>query len=42
MITNWGAHHMDIAQWGMGMELSGPTTIEAHADFMKNDVWTVH
>ena len=21
MITNWGAHHIDIAQWGMGMEL---------------------
>jgi predicted dehydrogenase len=42
MITNWGAHHIDIAQWGMGMELSGPTVIEATADFMKNDVWTVH
>lgn len=42
MITNWGAHHIDIAQWGMGMELSGPTVIEATADFMRNDVWTVH
>ena len=42
MITNWGAHHIDIAQWGMGMELSGPQTIEGRADFMKNDVWTVH
>jgi myo-inositol 2-dehydrogenase/D-chiro-inositol 1-dehydrogenase len=42
MITNWGAHHIDIAQWGMGMEVSGPTTIEAQAEFMKNDVWTVH
>jgi len=27
---------------GMGMELSGPSTIEAKADFMTNDVWTVH
>jgi len=42
MITNWGAHHLDITQWGMGMELSGPQTIEATAQFMKNDLWTVH
>ncbi len=42
MITNWGAHHVDIAHWGMGMELSGPTTVEARADFMTGDVWTVH
>jgi len=42
MITNWGAHHIDIAQWAMGMELSGPTRIDAHADFMTNDMWTVH
>ncbi len=42
MITNWGAHHIDIAQWGMGMELSGPVSVEAKADFMKDDVWTVH
>lgn len=42
MITNWGAHHVDIAQWAMGQELGGPMTIEAHAEFMKNDAWTVH
>jgi hypothetical protein len=42
MITNWGAHHMDIAHWALGMELGGPLSVEAKADFMKNDVWTVH
>ena len=42
MITNWGAHHMDIAHWAMGQELGGPTVIEAHAEFMKDDLWTVH
>ena len=42
MITNWGAHHLDITQWGMGMELSGPQTITGSAEFMTNDVWTVH
>ena len=24
MITNWGAHHVDIAHWAMGQELGGP------------------
>lgn len=30
-MTDWGAHHMDIAHWGMDMENSGPLTIEGHA-----------
>ena len=42
MITNWGAHHIDIAQWAMGQELGGPLTIDAKADFMTDDIWTVH
>ena len=27
-MTDWGAHHVDIATWGLGMEKSGPTQIE--------------
>lgn len=42
MITNWGAHHMDIAQWALGMELGGPLSVDAKAEFMHDDVWTVH
>jgi hypothetical protein len=33
MIGNWGVHHLDIAQWGNGTELSGPTLVEGTGVF---------
>lgn len=29
MLTDWGAHHFDIAMWGLGLDGSGPTRLEA-------------
>lgn len=32
-MTNFGAHHIDIAHWGLGMDDSGPLEIEGTATF---------
>ncbi len=27
-VTNWGAHYLDVAQWGLGMDHAGPIAVE--------------
>ncbi|MBN1845727.1 MAG: Gfo/Idh/MocA family oxidoreductase [Sedimentisphaerales bacterium] len=42
MITGWGSHHLDIAQWGMGTEYTGPVEIEGAAEYPSDGIWNVH
>ena len=42
MITGWGAHHNDIAQWAMGTEYTGPVEIQGQAEFPRDGLWDVH
>jgi predicted dehydrogenase len=43
MITGWGAHHIDSAHWGMGMERSGPVEIWCDkVEFATGGLWDVH
>jgi len=32
-LTDWGVHHVDIAQWAIGAENTGPLEIEANGTF---------
>lgn len=39
-VTDWGGHHPDCAQWGMGTEQTGPIEIRnAKAAFPKDELW---
>jgi predicted dehydrogenase len=41
MLTNWGAHLNDIAQWGNGTERTGPVEVRAAGRFHEGQVWNV-
>jgi len=37
MVTDWGAHYMDMAHWGMGTELTGPVEVEGKGQYPPRD-----
>lgn len=42
MITGWGSHMMDTAQWGNGTDETGPISIEARGQFPDRGLFDVH
>jgi predicted dehydrogenase len=38
-VTDWGAHHCDIAQWGNGTSYTGPVEVEGKGDFPSDGIW---
>jgi myo-inositol 2-dehydrogenase/D-chiro-inositol 1-dehydrogenase len=41
MVTNWGAHLNDIAQWGNGTERTGPVEVEGTGRYPTDGLWEV-
>jgi predicted dehydrogenase len=36
-LMDWVGHHLDIAHWGLGFDLSGPSEVEAEGEFPPPD-----
>ena len=42
MITNWGAHHIDVASWGLGGDATSVSGTCEWMDMSENRLWNVH
>jgi predicted dehydrogenase len=38
-VTDWGAHHIDIAHWGLGLTRTGPIAVEGVGEFPEDGLW---
>jgi len=40
-LTDWAGHHIDIAHWGLGLDLTGPVEIEGKGVYPKDGIFDV-
>ncbi|MCG8701784.1 MAG: hypothetical protein MI922_27270, partial [Bacteroidales bacterium] len=40
-LTDWGAHHVDIAHWGLGLDRTGPVEIEGVGTYPTEGIFDV-
>lgn len=38
-VTDWGAHHIDIAHWGLGVTETGPVEVEGVGEFPQDGLY---
>ncbi len=40
-LTDWAGHHIDIAQWGLGFERTGPVEVEGTGWYNDGDIFNI-
>ena len=38
-LTDWAGHHIDVAHWGLGLDLTGPVEIEGVGEYPKDGIY---
>jgi len=38
-LMDWVGHHVDIAHWGLGLDATGPLSVEAHGEVPRHPLW---